>query len=103
MIRRSTGLRTGVIEVTTRTTGAKLDPDGFTAVLRDVLGRSRTASIGLNDVVAFTNLRENRDYQVRLADFAPNCSVTGPQPVEIFVTADETVRVTFEIICTADP
>jgi len=84
---------TGTVQVTTTTTGAELDPDGY-----GVTDGYDERPIGVNDTVTF-------GYSVGvvslwLVGIAPNCSVDGGPQREITVTGDTTL-VAFGVSCVA--
>lgn len=87
---------TGFIQVTTATTGADLDPDGYMADMDGNGGRS----IGLNGVTTFTDVPTG-EHQVQLTGLAENCLVTGTNPATVSVTAGATVQVSFDVACEA--
>lgn len=86
----------GSIEVKTATTGADLDPDGYTVTLN---GGSAQA-IGVNATVTYSRL-SGGEYQVALSGVASNCTVAGANPRTVSVSANKPSRTTFEISCTA--
>jgi len=90
--------QTGLIQVSTATTGGDLDPNGYSAAID---GNS-TRSIGLNGVITFTDVAEG-SHQVELTGLAANCSVTGANPTTVAVTADATVQASFAIACQGLP
>ena len=89
---------TGFIQVSTTTTGAELDPDGYTASLD---GNSER-SIGLNGVITFTDVSTG-EHQVDLSGLAANCSVSGVNPATASVAAGATAAASFAVVCEALP
>jgi Tol biopolymer transport system component len=88
--------QTGLIQVSTATTGADLDPDGYSAAMDGNSGRS----IGLNGVITFTDVATGQ-HQVELTGLAPNCSVSGTNPVDVTVTDNATAQAAFAVTCVA--
>jgi hypothetical protein len=89
----------GNIAVTTSTTGAGSDPDGFTLLLdggdRGPIGA--TASVGLTGISAGT-------HTVGLTGLAANCQVTGDNPRPVIVTSGQTASAPIAVTCAAsDP
>ncbi|HET6578921.1 MAG TPA: hypothetical protein VFG66_11385 [Gemmatimonadales bacterium] len=86
----------GTVEVTTATTGPNPDPDGYTFTIDD--GDAR--AIGVNATVSVADLSAG-GHTIRLGSTAANCAVTGANPRAVTVAAGATVRVTFDVSCTA--
>jgi hypothetical protein len=88
--------RAGILRVITTTTGASLDPNGFTLMIDGAGGYA----LGINDTVTVSHVREG-SHAVRVADVAQNCTVTGsnPQTVAIYVFDETTVE--FAVTCAA--
>jgi hypothetical protein len=84
----------GSVEVTTSTTGAELDPDGYTL---NVEGESGVA-IGLNETLTVDDVSAG-ERTVELAGVASNCSVAGENPRTVTVTDGGTVSTTFDVTC----
>jgi hypothetical protein len=91
-------LEFGHIQVSTSTTGADLDPDGYTVMMDGAADRS----IGLNGVTTFSDV-EVGAHQVALTGLADNCSADGSNPATATVTNDATVQVAFDVVCEALP
>ena len=87
---------TGTAQVTTVTTGADLDPDGYTLVADG----SNSTSIGINSNASFTQLPAG-SHSLQLSGAAANCTVTSPNPLTVTVAAGRTVQATFTVACTA--
>jgi WD40 repeat protein len=86
---------TGAIVVTTQTTGADPDPDGYTVSIDVGPGQP----IGVNGTVAVGRLPA-RAHLVALNGVAPNCAVEGANPQTVNVT-DETASASFTVRCVA--
>ncbi len=88
----------GAVQVTTSTTGAEPDPDGYSLTLDDIeiqpIGTVATAT--LRDI-------EPGAHRVGLAGLAPNCTVEGDNPRTVNVTAGETAVQAIAIICAEPP
>jgi hypothetical protein len=91
---------TGRIEVSAATTGADLDPDGYTV---QVDGGS-PQPLAVNGTVGFSGVAGG-DHSVTLAAAAGNCPVGGSNPRTVTVTTGgatrDTVRTTFGVSCFA--
>lgn len=87
---------TGFIQISAATTGADLDPDGYTVMMDGRFG----SSIGINGVTTLPDVPTG-GHQVQLSARANNCSVAGDNPVNVSVTAGATAQVSFEVVCTA--
>jgi Tol biopolymer transport system component len=84
---------TGSIEITTATTGASLD-DGYIFAVDN-----RTAqAIGPNNTVTVPDVSAG-PHQVKLDGIAPNCTVTGENPLSVSVAAGMKSTVRFDISC----
>ena len=85
----------GTIQVTTNTSGAELDPDGYTV---SVNGGTPQA-IGINDTVIFSEV-EPGDHPVVLSGVALNCIVGfGNNQRIATVPVADTVKVAFAVTC----
>jgi len=89
---------TGVIEVTTVTSGVNLDANGYQV---SVDGGTPQAA-GVNGVVRFSGVSAG-DHLVSLGDAAPNCLVSGENPRTLSVVVGgvtrDTSRTTFAVAC----
>jgi hypothetical protein len=87
---------TGMLEVTTATTGAEPDPDGYTLQVDagSVQAIGPSASLGITEV-------SPGDHTVQLAGMAANCTVSGENPRTVTVAAGQTASVAFEVTCGA--
>jgi TolB protein len=95
---------TGVLEVTTRTTGTDLDPIGYRVTVGTTWQGNTTATA---TSIRFNGLPPGT-YPVTLEQVASNCTVAGsnPQNATISVTGQftrDTTRVAFEVSCVRTP
>jgi hypothetical protein len=84
----------GSIQVTVVTTGASPDPDGYTVSVDNGNGQA----IGVNGSLLIPNLAAGH-HTVQLSGLAPNCTVGGPNPRGVEVTAGTTTASAFEVSC----
>jgi len=84
----------GELTVTTRTTGAVLDPDGYRVTLDALPSRP----IGLQASVRFAELAAG-SHRVLLSGVAPNCSLQGDNPRSLSIAAFDTVSIAFLVDC----
>jgi len=89
---------TGDLTVTTATSGASPDPDGYTFA---VDGGSSQA-IGINASVTVNGLTAG-SHTVVLSGIAGNCTVSGGASRTVTVTAGQTVTATFTVSCPTPP
>lgn len=89
--------REGNLEVAASTTGEKIDPNGYTAVLDGSLSRS----LERNGSIVFRDLQPG-PHDVMLEGVAPNCSVAGDNPRTVDVPGGETAITTFQVRCGDD-
>ena len=89
----TTGPAEGSVEVTTLTSGALVDGDGYTLTVDGI----EVASIGVSDTETVT--MEAGERQVGLTDLQPPCSVDGDNPVAIDLPAVTTLTVGFLVVC----
>jgi Bacterial Ig domain len=87
---------TGSIRVTTTTSGAEQDNNGYDFLVDD--GSSR--HIGTSDAVTVSDLTPGQ-HTVTLSGQAANCNIQGDNPRTVPVTANSTETVGFEIVCDA--
>ena len=89
---------TGVIEVTTATSGVDLDANGYQVSLDG----GTPQAVGVNGVVRFSGV-SGGDHLVSLGDAAPNCLVSGENPrtlpVAVGGVTRDTARTTFAVAC----
>jgi hypothetical protein len=88
----------GSVEVTTSTTGAEPDPDGYTVQL----DAGSAQVIGSAAVLQISDISVG-SHAIQLADVAANCTVAGDNPRTVAVTAGEATAVTFAVVCSAVP
>lgn len=86
------GVETGSIQVSVTTTGE--EPDDAYVVFVGEEGRS----IDANGTLLFEDLPVGTR-SVELQDVAGNCSVDGPNPVDVTVTVGETELAPFSVVC----
>ncbi|NNF42534.1 MAG: hypothetical protein HKN62_05720, partial [Phycisphaerales bacterium] len=87
---------TGTLVVTTTTTGADIDPDGFAVSVDGGAGQAiaTTAVLTLNDTPF-------GDRMVELTGVAGNCTVSGENPRTVTVPQNAAVQTDFTINCDA--
>jgi hypothetical protein len=90
------GPTTGTLQVAAATTGSAQDPDGY----QFSIDGGSPRPIATNQVVTLANVPAAQ-HTVRLLGLAPNCSVTGDNPLGAAVGTGETTRVTFTVTCAA--
>jgi len=92
---------TGGVQVAASTSGADLDADGYTVTL-DVGDSTHltgaVAPIAVNGTVTFSELSPG-SHSLLLDGAAGNCPVVGANPRSVFVTAGQTMRITFQVTC----
>lgn len=86
--------RRGHLSVTTTTSGADLDPDGYAVSVDGVAA----TPIGLDDTLTFPDLSVG-DHQVELTGLAPNCAIQGENPRSVPVADGQTTPTTFAVVC----
>ena len=87
---------TGALKVTTATTGAPIDPDGYTVVIDN----GSPAALGTSASLTIDALAAG-PHTVRLAGLADNCDAQGQNPRTVTVAAGETATTTFTVTCAA--
>lgn len=87
-------VQTGSVRVTTATTGANLDPDGYVVYLSGTGGYP----IGVNASFTFPRLLPG-NYVVTLGSLATNCSISGPASKSVTVVGGVTADVAFAVTC----
>jgi hypothetical protein len=85
---------TGSVAITTTTTGASLDPDGFAFVIDG----GTAQPIGLNATIQVDGVAPG-SHTVRLRGASANCTIAGDNPRPVTVTASSTTPVAFTIGC----
>jgi Tol biopolymer transport system component len=88
----------GSIEITTATTGASPDQDGYTVAVDN----GTAQSIGTNATVTVSSVAAG-PHQVTLAGMADNCTAAGENPRSVSVSVGTKSTVTFDISCPAPP
>ena len=86
---------TGILEITTATSGAEPDTDGYVLT---VDGGAQTV-IGANATFQLESV-EPGNHSVQLAGVAANCAVAGENPRSIQVEAGKTTALGFVVTCT---
>lgn len=86
----------GLLDVTTSTTGASPDPDGYTVVVDGSLNQA----IGVNGTVTFSALGVG-SHTVQLTGLAANCAVNGENPQTLDVSSGSIAQVSFAVDCSA--
>lgn len=86
----------GELEVTTSTGGSAPDPDGYSVTIDG----ASAASIGINETLVLENVAQG-EHSVGLSGIEANCLVTGDNPVNVQVTANERASVSFHVSCAA--
>lgn len=89
---------TGTLNVTTSTTGANLDPDGYTVTIDG----TNSTSIADNGSHSFASLSSG-SHSVALSGVAANCTVSGGSSQSATVPAGGSTTVAFQVSCTAPP
>jgi Tol biopolymer transport system component len=87
---------TGTLQVTTSTSGAEPDPDGYVVQVDGGTEQLIGASASIQNEAV-----EPGTHAVQLAGLAPNCTVGGENPRIVSITAGETETVAFEVTCGA--
>jgi Tol biopolymer transport system component len=87
---------TGSLQVSAATSGevADRDPDGYSAAVDGGTGRALLT----NGVVTFAELAAGT-HTASLSGLAPNCTVSGPNPMSVKVPAGATAQAAFQIAC----
>ncbi|MEO7238223.1 MAG: hypothetical protein ABIZ96_06380 [Gemmatimonadales bacterium] len=88
---------TGTLEITTATSGADLDPDGYTVKL-DASGPGQ--AISATGSVTFSSVPAG-SHTVVLTGVSANCSVSGENPRSATVGGGSVVEVVFSVSCQA--
>jgi hypothetical protein len=92
----SLGVLTSNLTITTTTTGASLDPDGYTITL-DLL---QSQSVATNGSVTFNNVLAG-PHVVAISGVAGNCTVSGGTTQTVLVPLGGSAQVAFTITCTS--
>jgi Tol biopolymer transport system component len=96
---------TGALMVTAATSGAELDPNGYSVYVDEVCddyycNYAWTGSVGANDSVTIPGLAVGA-HTVLLSDVASNCTLAGANPRTATVPPGDTVELAFAITCVA--
>jgi hypothetical protein len=86
--------RAGSVRITTATTGADVDPNGY----RLALDAGTAQPIGVNAVITLTNVAVGT-HSVRLSELARNCGIQGSNPQSIHVSEAATEELSFSVSC----
>jgi hypothetical protein len=86
----------GTIRITTSTSGADLDADGYAFAVNG----GTTQPIGISTTASLASVAAGA-HIVRLSGLAGNCSVQGTNPRSVTVAAGATAEVSFSVTCTA--
>jgi hypothetical protein len=87
---------TGSLTITTSTTGAEPDADGYAITVDE----GSATAIPVSGTLQRDNV-EPGNHNVLLTRMAANCTVAGENPRTVAVPAGETVTITFELTCSA--
>ncbi len=90
------GPTTGTLRITTVTTGPIPDADGYVLSVDGGTGQP----IGTSATAVLANISATQ-HSVELRGLAPNCSVSGNNPVGVAIGPGETARVSFAVTCAA--
>ena len=92
----STGPKTGILEVSVRTTGGDVDIDGF-----EIVVDSKRQQFTFGNMT--TDIRELSagTHTVTLQSVAENCAVQGSLQRSVTIVADQMVSISFEVVCVA--
>lgn len=88
------GPTTGSIEVTTATSGAEVDPDGYIVQV----DADQPQPIGSSSTFRSASVSPG-NHTIRLAGMASNCALAGDNPRPVTIAAGETTAVLFQAIC----
>src|SRR5207247_1562060 len=89
-------VRIGDVRLAVATTGADLDPDGYSIALDDGAG----LAVAANDSKMLSGLAAG-SHSFLLSGLAANCAVGGTNPRDIEVGSHETTEVHFAVTCAA--
>jgi Tol biopolymer transport system component len=90
------GPTAGAVQVSAATSGADLDPDGYSVIVDSGAG----LPVGVNGVVVVSGLSSGT-HIVTLAGIATNCTTSGANPRSVNVVAADTAQLAFGVSCTA--
>jgi len=86
------------LTVTAQTEGTQVDADGYSVQV----GASSPATLGVNGSVTVSGVATGA-VAVTLSGIAPNCAVTGDNPVTVQVQSGQQASAAFHVVCTATP
>ncbi|MDQ3699036.1 MAG: hypothetical protein M3373_13595 [Gemmatimonadota bacterium] len=89
---------TGTLRIRVTTTGASLDPDGYTVVLPNGAG----VALAVNGETTIERLAPQQ-YTITLTGLANNCAVSSQNPLTVAVPPQGTVDAEFTVACTLVP
>ena len=91
-------VRIGDVRLSVATTGADLDPDGYSVALDG----GTALAVAVNDTRMLPGLPAG-SHSFLLSGLAANCTVSGANPWDIDVGSHETTEVSFAVACAALP
>jgi hypothetical protein len=94
--RLAAALTTGTLEVTTSTSGAEPDDDGYIVQM----DAEPAQAIGANATLQTADVAPGT-HSVQLGEIAPNCTVAAENPRTVTIVAGETATVDFAVTCEA--
>jgi len=86
------------LTVTAQTEGTQVDADGYGVQV----GTSAPTALGVNGSVSVSGVATGA-VSVTLSGIAPNCAVTGDNPLIVQVQSGQQASAAFHVICTATP
>ena len=86
------------LTVTAQTEGTQIDADGYSVQV----GAGTPTTLRANDAVTVSGLATGA-VSVTLSGIAPNCAVTGDNPVTVQVQSGQQANAAFHVLCTATP
>ena len=87
---------TPTLEVQAVTTGRPADPDGYTVRIDG----GHVTALGVNATVRVADLLPG-SHEVELEGVAPNCTLQGPNPRTVSVSAGDVIPIRFDVQCGA--
>jgi hypothetical protein len=87
---------TGTLDITTTTSGANPDPDGYTFAI----DAGSEVVIGVNASVQRTDIILG-NHTIQLAGLTPNCTASGDNPRTVSIAAGQNATVGFTVTCSA--
>jgi Tol biopolymer transport system component len=86
------------LTVTAQSEGVQVDADGYTVTV----GSSSPTALGVNNSVTITGVHAGA-LAVTLNGIAPNCAVTGANPLTVQIQSGQHASANFHVVCTATP